>query len=74
MIELIRPLEIYMLKEVCKFYKKMESTHGTPPATRLASNAAQPLKIIYHSKQVLSNESKLWLDLAAVTTYNCFAT
>lgn len=35
--------------------KKVESTHGTPPATRLASNAAQPLKIIYHRKQKLSN-------------------
>lgn len=22
MIELVRPLEMYMLKEVCKFYKK----------------------------------------------------
>ena len=35
--------------------KKVEPTHGTPPATRLASNAAQPLKIIYHRKQKLSN-------------------
>ena len=35
--------------------KKVEPTHGTPPATRLASNAAQPLNIIYHRKQKLSN-------------------
>ena len=42
MIELIRPLEMYMLKEVCKSYKKVEPTHGTPPATRLASYVAQP--------------------------------
>ena len=35
--------------------KKVEPTHGTPPATRLASNAAQPLNIIYHRRQKLSN-------------------
>ena len=33
----------------------MEPTHGTPPATRLASNVAQPLNILYHRKLMLSN-------------------
>lgn len=38
----------FNMQNILSNIKKVESTHGTPPATRLASYAAQPLFISYH--------------------------
>lgn len=66
MIELIRPLEIYMLKEVCKFYKKMESTHGTPPATGIASFRSTTTA---HSVPLISFDVKQYFEIVVLVVY-----
>ena len=66
MIELIRTLEIYMLKEVCKFYKKMEPTHGTPPATGIASFRSTTTA---HSVPLISFDVKQYFEIVVLVVY-----